>query len=653
MKLRWTINRLRSMPPAEIPHRVRELARRAEDRRGHSAGRVAALPEELLAGALPAFPLDRALLAEGLAQERPRLRGIVDDLLGGRLTMLGTAWPAGARRAWNLDPVSGQAWPAEGLGHDIPHKGDDGPGDVKLVWELGRLQHLVLLALGAVALDDGAARDAVLADLSSWIAENPPVQGLAWCSGIELSTRVVSLLLLVGLLGADSFPHALARALNRSFYAHGLLLARYPSLHSSANNHRLAEGVGLLLLGLLAPRLPGAHDWESEGRAALEGLVTALILGDGVGSEQAVPYLAYTLEWYAVARQVARAAGRPLSTSVDERLALGLGFLAAIRDRAGNLPHIGDDDGAVVIRTSWRRSEDAGSVAAALAAALGRPELLPPGARQDLRAALLGVRVPQRAWSPPASAMFERGGYTAIRHVAGGHELLAVLDHGPLGFGPIAAHGHADALALCLHVDGVPVLVDPGAFRYNHSQGWRDWLRSTAAHNTVEVEGQSQSEPTGDFNWRARARARWEELALGQERGRVSASHDGYLGRFGVRHRRTIEVLGVDTLHVTDALRGEGTRAVRLSWLFGPAVELRPADEPGCWSLALGERPLGTLRVEGEGLTARLHRQTDMPGPGASSPAYNVLEPAWCLVLEGRLRLPCQIRTRFLLRRDR
>jgi len=641
------------MPAQELPHRVREQARKALDRQGHSARRVANLSPELISAPLPRFPLERAPLCEALEVDRPRLRRLVDDLLAGRLTLLGQPWPPGARRAWHLDPVSERAWPSEPYTHDIPHKSDDGPGDVKLVWELGRLQHLVVLALGAAALDDGAARDAVLADLSSWIAENPPYRGLAWCSGIELSTRVVALLLVVALLGTDSLPHALAGALNRSFYAHGLFLARYPSLYSSANNHRLAEGVGLLLLGLLASHLPGASDWEAEGRAALEELVTALILEDGVGAEQAVPYLAYTLEWYAVARHVARAAGRPLSARVDERLGQGLSFLAAIRDRAGNLPHIGDDDGAVVIRTSSERAQDAGSVAAALASALGRPELLPPGARQDLRAAILGTRVPERAWTPPASTSFEQGGYTAIRHVAGDRELLAVLDHGPLGYGPIAAHGHADALALCLHLDGVPVLVDPGAFRYNHSQGWRDWLRGTAAHNTVEIDGQSQSEPTGDFNWGARARARWEELALGQERSRVSASHDGYLRGCGVRHRRTVEVQGTDTLRVTDTLSGQGTHTVRLSWLFGPAVEVQPGEDLGIWRLSLGDRPLGTLRVEGEGLLGRLHRQVAAPGPGAASPAYNVLEPCWCLVLEGRLELPCQSDTRLLLNRAR
>ncbi len=40
-------------------------------------------------------------------------------------------------------------------------------------------------------------------------------------------------------------------------------------------------------------------------------------------------------------------------------------------------------------------------------------------------------------------------------------------DAAPLGFLSIAAHGHADALSFILHVDGSPILVDPGTFMYH------------------------------------------------------------------------------------------------------------------------------------------------------------------------------------------
>lgn len=639
-KLTWYVNRLRSMPPAEIPHRLREQVHKRLDRRGVAARKAGALPLEAAEAPLVGLPIDRALLQESLAGERARLRRLCDAMLAGELTLLGQAWPSGARRAWDLDPSSGGRWPMDRGCHDIPYRHESGPGDVKFVWELNRLQHLVVLALGAFAFDDAAARRAVFDDLGAWIDENPPYKGVSWACGIELASRVVSMLAIMGLLGPQTFPAPLVEAIHRSLYAHGLFMARYPSLYSSANNHRIAEAAALFLLGTLAPHLPDASRWEEEGRAALEQEVLLQIFPDGVGGEQAPTYQAYTLEWYALARRVALHAGRPLSSATDERLVAALVHLAAITDRSGQVPHIGDDDGAVVLRTSWDRAEDVGSVATALAAMLGRPELLPPGARADARSGLLGVRVPAQDWRPPAGRSFPEGGYTALRHVSGPHELLAVLDHGPLGFGPIAAHGHADALSLCLHVDGIPLLVDPGAYRYNHSKGWRDYLRSTLAHNTVEVGGESQSVSTGAFNWGARAVAVREALSLGAELSHVAASHDGYRARFGVLHRRAVSLRGVSELTVRDELLGVSARPVRLVWHFGPDLEVVPDGSGRGWRVSRAGALLFELRVEGPALSASLHRQVERPGPGALSPAYNVLIPAFSLVLEGTPKLP-------------
>ena len=101
------------------------------------------------------------------------------------------------------------------------------------------------------------------------------------------------------------------------------------------------------------------------------------------------------------------------------------------------------------------------------------------------------------------------------------------FDHGPLGFLSIAAHGHADALALWLHLDGEPVLVDSGTYLYSGGGAIREALRATASHNALTIDGASQSATAGPFNWRDKGpdaagapgrAARWS----------ISASHDGY-----------------------------------------------------------------------------------------------------------------------------
>ena len=67
------------------------------------------------------------------------------------------------------------------------------------------------------------------------------------------------------------------------------------------------------------------------------------------------------------------------------------------------------------------------------------------------------------------------------------------MDVGPLGYLSIAAHGHADALAVTLSSEGHDLIVDPGTASYYGNPAWRSAHRSTRAHPTVCVDGLDQS----------------------------------------------------------------------------------------------------------------------------------------------------------------
>src|SRR5262249_18568529 len=94
-----------------------------------------------------------------------------------------------------------------------------------------------------------------------------------------------------------------------------------------------------------------------------------------------------------------------------------------------------------------------------------------------------------------------------------GPDSVLIADCGPPGPDALPAHAQADALAFELSVDGRRALVDGGVDEYAPGPR-RDLLRGTAAHNTVEVDGEPQSEVWGSFRLGHRARVRrlwWEE----------------------------------------------------------------------------------------------------------------------------------------------
>ena len=84
-----------------------------------------------------------------------------------------------------------------------------------------------------------------------------------------------------------------------------------------------------------------------------------------------------------------------------------------------------------------------------------------------------GRRVPNRGLQVKS---FPQGGYWVMVYAGNTlDEVRVVADAGP-GYLSLAAHGHADALALVLSLGGRPVLIDPGTYAYHTQRRWRDYF---------------------------------------------------------------------------------------------------------------------------------------------------------------------------------
>jgi hypothetical protein len=417
--------------------------------------------------------------------------------------------------------------------------------------------------------------------------------------------------------------------------AHAAWLARYPSLFSSANNHLVAEAGGLFAIGSLAPELPEAATWRAMGREHLEREAARQITADGVGLEQSPSYQAYIMEWLLVARRIASATGQRLNPVIDQRLLAGAEFLATILDRCGNHPRFGDDDEGTVLRQDLGRERLPLAIAGTTGALFGSGSSCHPEYHLDLRARMLGASsLPTKNWRP-VSTTFAEGGYTLMR--AG--ELMALFDHGLLGYTYTAGHGHADTLAVWLHVGGTPLLVDAGTFRYNYDAGWREHFRGTAAHNTIMIDGLDQSEQIGPFNWGRRARGHLLSAEL-EDRPAATASHDGY-ALLGITHERSVS-LDENTFRVMDRVLGSGSHHIRLTLQFAPGFEVETAGA-GRWRVSSEHGPSVLVEVSRLPLAAHVEEQTLVPGPGAVSPRYNELIAAPALLFEGDVTLPIEV----------
>src|SRR5205823_6032549 len=106
--------------------------------------------------------------------------------------------------------------------------------------------------------------------------------------------------------------------------------------------------------------------------------------------------------------------------------------------------------------------------------------------------------------------------------------------------------------------------------------GWRSYFRSTRAHNTVTVDGRSQSEMGGPFLWTRHAGTIVERWRSSPVLDLVRASQNGY-ERWGVTHRRTVIYCKPDTWVIVDELTGTGEHAIEQRFHLAPGtIEASP-----------------------------------------------------------------------------
>ncbi len=626
----WYYRRLRAMDGAEIAHRLGEAVKRRVSRL-EGAGWAAFDRGD---GPLPALTPGDGALAAVTPELWAALRDAARSATSDGMSLLGQTW-RGARGTarFHLDPASGGSWPREAYCFDIDYRTERRLGDVKYVWELNRLQYLQPVAAAAAHDGDEALAAFCLSEIETWIEANPPFLGVNWASGIELALRVVSILVVLGCIGPERVPPPLGRKIRSCLAAHAYWLARYPSRHSSANNHLIAEAGALFLLGTLWPE-PGMSEKAGAARALLAEQVEHQFHADGVGAEQSPTYAAFTLEWYLLCLAVAERNGRPFPESVTERLAAAGAFLRAITDEGGHLPRIGDDDeGRVLATAPWPEANYPSSVLGALAAFLKKPELAPPVVRPGLRNLYLGVPAPFSE-SRDGALLFSQGGYSVFRRAIAGRRTLMAMDHGPLGHLSIAAHGHADALAVWLHLDDQPVLVDAGTYLYHSGREWRDRLRGTALHNTLTLDERDQSRIAGPFNWGQRAKSSLLAWHGEGDEPYVRACHDGYLSSHGLIHERHL-IAHARGFTLRDSLRAAASEAkpeqrpfVEISFLVHPDLDVR-CDGASAIVLRRGE-PL--LRILGGGLGLELFKGSANPARGWYSDRFGAIRPAPQLV---------------------
>jgi hypothetical protein len=408
---------------------------------------------------------------------------------------------------WNYDYLAGVEVPNSGK---LNHRELPNGADIKLIWELSRWYELVRLA-------ERGAKKKCVQWLENWVEKNPPYEGPNWTSALESGIRLIHFtridFLLGGLQGLrqDILP------------AHVWFTWKERSFGSSANNHLLGELAGLIvasarwaiLKSLCAPIERLQAEWERE--------VLAQFAEDGGNREQALNYHAFSLNLCEQTREALLAAGRTISSDVEQRLAKADEFYDLVQVR-GEQWDYGDSD-------------DAG--------------------RREIK-----TSPPEDQWQywPESGIARYRSGAWDLR-----------WDLSPLGYLKTAAHGHLDALHLSIWWKGMAVVIDPGTGAYYGDRELRTALAGWDAHNGPHLPGQDYPRRLGPFLWSAHhAKPAFHDLC-----GVLKLPQ-------GTFTRRLIQVRSSNAWQIHDTL--EPYRPFVVRWQFAPGAEIQPTGK-NSWRL--------------------------------------------------------------------
>jgi uncharacterized heparinase superfamily protein len=496
----------------------------------------------------------------------------------------------GAPVRWNFEHQVRRPTPM-GFAPWIDYRDFSTTGDAKYVWEPNRHQHLVVLGRAYRLSGDESYARAVAEQITDWIRQCPFGSGMNWRSPLELAVRLINwvwaieLVRTSGCLTAEWWSCVLP-----TVYRHLDEIARKYSRHSSANNHLVGEAAGVFIGSSYFPGLKHAARWRQQSRQILIDQIQRQVHPDGGHCELATGYHLFVLEFFLLAGLAARHGGDDFPDEYWQKLESMFDFVAALADGGGKLPMFGDADDGYVLDLSEHRGDPREWMGVG-AALFGREDFAALSDGQGETAFwLLGTYGgTTRATNGECAAearlrprAFPDSGYYLLQYGGrGGPDRVSVtFDCGALGFGPLAAHGHADALSFTLRASGADVFVDPGTYDYFTYPDWRHHFRSTRAHNTVVVDGHDQSEMLGPFLWGRRAHARclrWEPAAAG-ERMIVEGEHDGYTSLPGhVLHRRRLCLdQAASELTIRDELVGAGRHEAALYFHLAEDCQIEP-----------------------------------------------------------------------------
>lgn len=621
------------------PMRVRGLGRRRLLAMARVAS-VAELWERLRSTPFPAVTtrMDAVALDRIEPGESARILEAARLACERTVDLLGTGPVAlGSSIDWARDYRVDMGWPS-GFARSIDYVNRDRPSDIKIPWEISRLQWLIPAGQAYLLTGDERYAEAVRDILEDWMLKNPLSYTVNWSCTMEAAMRLFTWTWLFHVFAASaSWRDEIFRVrFLACVYLHGDFTLRHIEKADINGNHYTADLAGLVMVGYFFGDFGEARRWREIGWSGLQDEIVRQVFADGVDFEASTAYHRLVFElflWPALFRQ---ACGEEVSAVYTGRLAAMARFAAVYSRADGTSPLWGDADDARALPFGGQQLGDHRYLVGLAALALNDADFASRfgGPRSELIWIFGLDKAAALAPAPSAacgSAAFPDGGVYVMRH----NDSHVFIDCGPLGLAGRGGHGHNDALSFEAWLGGAPLVIDRGSFVYTGSFEKRNEFRSTASHNTPSVDREEMNRFDPENLWTMQNDARAECTTWRSDQGEdlFVGLHHGYQ-RLGVSVRRQIRLeKASDVLEIVDTIDGQADHELTVPLHLAPGVL---AELQGAVVRLSSAGRTFEVTGQGEGWTLAIE-------PCTVSPSYGVLKPSSRLIWRRSGALPARL----------
>lgn len=432
--------------------------------------------------------------------------------------------------------------------------------DVKIPWELSRLQWFVWLAEATIYTQGDAQlqrKNAIISTVDDWAKANPAGYGVNWTCGMEVAIRATNIAVACGTVATlceDSEVERICSVLR----AHLDYLKRFPEYSDVPGNHYLTDLMGEVVLHAALHGLHSAPFEQSMDVFADEA--DRQFEPDGCHIERATIYHRLTYDILALPFALANRAGIGAAKALRPTVRRAAKFIAQIAGEHGNLPVFGDQDSGFVL---WFL-EVPQQIDRRVAGSAGGPET-------DLYSFLIALADDPAFLPDVPSGPGKRSGFATI---AGG-QFHVTMKTGPLGLAGRAPHDHDDALSVCASFAGHRLLIDPGCHSYTLDADLRTEFILSSKHNApIPVGRERHCASSGSINatMRGAPTASLTCHNADKAQGRVAATPHSKMDV-----QRTIAASGTG-MQISDEWQFESPAGARILWILDPAWELHDAQ---------------------------------------------------------------------------